>query len=94
MDLGVGLSFDQYLIFRDHISGILKSVFILICINLDALGTVLKYGIPYMYIMTIHLDNIVGCFTDVGRLYHDKSTKTLYKYSHDMLEIKDIRCIH
>ena len=30
----------------------------------------------------------------VGRFYYDKSTKTLYKYSHDMLEIKDIRCIH
>ena len=30
----------------------------------------------------------------IGRFYHDKSTKTLYKYSHDRLEIKDIRCIH
>ena len=31
---------------------------------------------------------------NVGRFYCDKSTKTLYKYSHDRLEIKDIRCIH
>ena len=30
----------------------------------------------------------------IGRFYYDKSTKTLYKYSHDRLEIKDIRCIH
>ena len=30
----------------------------------------------------------------VGRFYYDKSTKTLYKYLHDRLEIKDIRCIH
>ena len=30
----------------------------------------------------------------VGRFYYDKSTKTLYKYSHDRLEIKDISCIH
>ena len=30
----------------------------------------------------------------VGRFYYDKSTKTLYKYSHDRLEINDIRCIH
>ena len=29
-----------------------------------------------------------------GRFYYDKSTKTLYKYLHDRLEIKDIRCIH
>ena len=33
------------------------------------------------------------CVT-IGRFYYDKSTKTLYKYSHDRLEIKDIRCIH
>ena len=30
----------------------------------------------------------------IGRFYYEKSTKTLYKYSHDRLEIKDIRCIH
>ena len=29
-----------------------------------------------------------------GRFYCDKSTKTLYKYVHDRLEIEDIRCIH
>ena len=33
-------------------------------------------------------------FFIIGRFYYDKSTKTLYKYSHDRLEIKDIRCIH
>ena len=30
----------------------------------------------------------------VERFYYDKSTKTLYKYSHDRLEIKDIKCKH
>ena len=29
-----------------------------------------------------------------GRFYYDKSTKSIYKYLHDRLEIKDIRCIH
>ena len=33
-------------------------------------------------------------YHSVGRFYYDKSTKTLYKYLHDRLEIKDIRCIH
>ena len=33
-------------------------------------------------------------YFSVGRFYYDKSTKTLYKYLHDRLEIKDIRCIH
>ena len=37
-----------------------------------------------------HITNKIN----VGRYYHDKSTKTLFKYSHDRLEIKAMRCIH
>ena len=45
------------------------------------------YGIP-----SVMYENTQ--FNIIGRFYYDKSTKTLYKYSHDRLEIKDIRCIH
>ena len=38
--------------------------------------------------LTIHAVLIIGIF------YYDKSTQTLYKYLHERLEIKDIRCIH
>ena len=44
--------------------------------------------------MRVEVSTMSGCPVPVGRFYYDKSTKTLYKYLHDRLEIKDIRCIH
>ena len=42
----------------------------------------------------MHKNNNRKININIGRFYYDKSTKTLYRYSHDRLEIKDIRCIH
>ena len=42
--------------------------------------------------VTLVLYNIVQFLLE--DFYYDKSTRTLYKYSHDRLEKTNIRCIH
>ena len=50
-------------------------------------GAHLSFNIVFVFYM-ITLNMPLVYYFNIGRFYYDKSTKTLYKYSHDRLEIR------